>query len=454
MGCQTEISAAAIGERPIDDHQPGEVRGASGSVPRLPAGRSRHYPIYVLIVLTLVYTLNFIDRIVLGILVGPIKLEFHLSDTQLGLLGGTAFALFYTGLGIPIGWLADRANRVWIMTAALACWSAFTAASGCAQGFASLFGARLGVGVGEAGGVAPAYALIADYFPRKSRARALGFYSVGIPIGSALGYLFGGYIATTFNWRTAFLALGAAGLVLAPLFRLTVAEPRRGATDGPSAPAPALALRKVWVHLAAKPSFWLLSLGASCGSIMGYGLLFWLPAFFTRSYGLTMLQVSHLLGALLLIGGVAGIGLGGYLADRLGTHHPRAYALIPALAFLCILPCYLVATTLPMGTAAFFVYLIPAALQLVWLGPVITAIQHLVPVTLRALASAIFLFINNLIGIGLGTYLIGFASDQMRARFGADSLRYAIVGGTGFYLLAAILFIAASVRLPRDSEGD
>jgi MFS family permease len=414
---------------------------------------TRNYRLYVLLVLTVVYTLNFIDRVVLGILMGPIKAEFHFTDTQLGLLGGTAFALFYTGLGVPIGWLADRVSRVWIMTAALACWSAFTAASGCARGFASLFAARLGVGVGEAGGVAPAYALIADYFPRSVRARALGFYSMGIPVGSALGFLFGGYIATNFNWRTAFIALGAAGLVLAPLFRATVAEPTRGATDGPRAPAPAIPLRAVWTHLAAKPSFWLLSLAASCGSIMGYGLLLWLPSFFVRSYGLTVLQVSRLLGALLLVGGVAGTALGGYLADRLGVRSPRAYALIPAVAFLCILPCYLVATSLPMGTPAFLFYLVPTALQLVWLGPVITAIQHLVPVTMRSLASAVFLFINNLIGLGLGPYLIGSVSDQLRARFGAESLRYAIVGGTGFYLIAAALFVAASVRLPRDTEA-
>jgi MFS family permease len=420
--------------------------------PRADSRPRRGYALYVLVALTAIYTLNFIDRIVLGILVSPIKLELHLSDTQLGLLGGTAFALFYTGLGVPIGWLADRISRVWIMTAALSCWSAFTVASGLAHGFPALFAARLGVGVGEAGGVAPAYALIADYFPRASRARALAFYSMGIPVGSALGYLLGGYVATHFNWRNAFMVLGVAGLALAPLFKATVIEPVRGATDVGTAPLPALSLPVVFRHVARKPSFWLLSLGASCGSIMGYGLLFWLPAFFTRSYGLTLLQVSRLLGALLLIGGVAGIALGGYLADRQGPRNARAYALVPAGAFLCILPCYLVGTSLPMSTAAFFVYLIPTALQLVWLGPVITAIQQLVPASMRSLASALFLFINNLIGLGLGALLIGVASDQLRARFGADSLRYAILGGTGFYLLAAALFVAASVRIERDSE--
>jgi len=409
----------------------------------------RAYSLYVLILLTLVYITNFVDRIVLGILVGPIKAELALSDSQLGLLGGTAFALFYTALGIPVGWWADRASRVRIMTAALVCWSLFTALTGSAGSFLTLFLARLGVGVGEAGGVAPAYALIADYFRPGWRARALGCFSLGVPIGSALAYLLGGYLTTVFSWRAVFIWLGGAGLLIAPLLLLTVREPERGRLDAaPAAGAAPLAL--VWRTLAAKPAFWLLSLGAGCGSLMGYGLLFWLPSFFIRSDGLSVLQASRLLGALLLFGGVPGILLGSYLADRVGMRDRRAYALVPAVAFLCILPCYALGTSLPMGPAAFVCFLLPAALQLVWLGPVITAVQQLVPATMRSLASAIFLFINNLLGLGLGALIIGFTSDQLAARFGSAALRYAILGGTVFYLLAAGLFLAAARRLPRD----
>jgi MFS family permease len=422
------------------------------SAPERDPGRVRAYGFYVLGLLTVVYTSNFIDRIVLGILVAPIKAELHLTDTQLGFLGGTAFALFYTALGIPVGRLADRMNRVWIMTAALACWSAFTAATGLAHGFMSIFVARLGVGVGEAGGVAPAYSLISDYFSPASRSRALAFYSVGIPLGSALGYFFGGYLATAFNWRAAFLLLGLVGMLLVPLLLATIREPLRGAHDPVQPVARVPSLREVWTHLAAKSSFWLLSFGAACGSIMGYGLLFWLPSFFMRSYGMTVLQVSHFLGALLLLGGIPGIALGGYLADRYGLRNPRVYALLPAIAFLSIFPCYAIGTSLSMGKWAFLFFLIPSALQLVWLGPVITAIQQLVPATMRAVASAIFLFINNLLGLGLGALLLGFASDQLAAHFGAASLRYAILGGTSFYLIAAILFFFASKKLPRDFE--
>lgn len=411
------------------------------------------YSLYVMGVLLVVYTFNFVDRVVLGILVTPIKSELHLTDTELGLIGGTAFALFYTFLGVPVGWLADRTNRVWIMTVALALWSAFTAVCGFARGFPGLFLARVGVGVGEAGGVAPAYSLLTDYFPPAARARALGCYSLGIPFGSALGLLLGGYIATRFNWRTAFFTLGIAGLLLAPLLATTVREPQRGTYDRRAALDTNPSLRDVARKLAGKGGFWLLSLGAACGSIIGYGLLFWLPSFFQRSYGMTLLEASHLLGVLLLIGGTAGLTIGGYLADRYGQRSPAAYALIPAIAFAAVLPCYALGMSLPMGPLAFLCYLIPAALQLAWLGPIVTAIQHLVPPSMRALASAIFLFINNLLGLGLGSLLLGFASDRLAAQFGSASLRYAILGGTGIYVLAAALLLLAAPRLRREFEA-
>ena len=229
------------------------------------------YARYALGLLLLVYTFNFIDRIILGILVPPIKAELHLSDTELGLLGGTAFAIFYTALGVPIGWLADRFNRVWIMTIALALWSAFSAASGLAHSFVQLFMARLGVGIGEAGGVAPAYSLISDLFPSARRARALAIYSFGIPIGSAAGLLFGGLVASRVNWRAAFLVVGALGLVLAPLFRFAMHEPARGGLDTPAAVPRSPSPRAVVGVLARKTSFWWLSFGGACSSIMGYG---------------------------------------------------------------------------------------------------------------------------------------------------------------------------------------
>ena len=423
------------------------VQPPQPTVPGEPAGG---YRIYVLLVLLVVYTFNFIDRIVLGILVAPVKLELNLTDTELGFLGGTAFALFYTALGVPIGWLADRRSRVGILTVALGCWSAFTAFSGMAHSFGQLFLARLGVGIGEAGGVAPAYSLVTDFFRPSERSRALGLYSMGIPIGSALGVFLGGYIAVTVGWRATFYALGMVGLLLVPLVAMTVREPVRGRFDAPVAPGPPPAPRAVWRQLARRPSFWFLSIGAASGSIMGYGLLFWLPSFFQRSYGLSLLQVSQYLGAVIFVGGMIGIAVGGLLADRFGPTQRSAYGMIPAVSFLLILPCYLLGLSLPPRPISFLFFTIPAALQLIWPGPVITAIQHIVPSNMRAIASAAFLFIVNLLGIGLGSLLLGRASDLLAAKFGNDSLRYAILGGTGFYVLAAALFLLAARRLARD----
>ena len=405
--------------------------------------------IYVLAILVVVYTFNFIDRQIVGILAVPIKTDLGLTDTQLGLMGGLAFALFYTALGIPIAMLADRASRTWIMTIALTVWSVMTAICGLAQNFWQLFLARLGVGVGEAGGVAPAYSLISDMFPPEQRARALSVYSFGIPIGSALGIVLGGVIASRIDWRTAFFAVGIAGVLLAPIFRLSVPEPARGRFDR-GGPLNRATLADVLGVIAGKPAFWALSLGAACSSMMGYGLFFWLPSFFVRSFEITLLQASLFYGSILLVGGLAGIWLGGVLADRFGATQKSAYAVIPAIAFLTTVPFYVVGILSNSLALSFAVLLVPTALGLAWLGPVLSAIQHLVPSNMRATASAVFLFVNNLVGIGAGTVLIGLISDALQVRFGADSLRYSILVGTGFYLAAAALFLLASRRLERD----
>jgi MFS family permease len=407
---------------------------------------------YVLVILVLVYTFNFMDRQIVGILAVPIKADLSLTDSQLGLMGGLAFALFYTSLGIPVARLADRVSRTAIMTCALALWSAMTAACGLTHSFVQLFLARLGVGVGEAGGVAPAYSLICDYFPRSERARALSVYSFGIPIGSAAGMVAGGLISSLISWRVAFFIVGLAGLIITPIFKLTVREPVRGIFDKPGTLHVQPTFRHIFAVLLRKPSFWGLALGAAASSMMGYGLFFWIPSFLVRSFGMNLLQASLSFGALVLVGGIVGIWSGGVITDRVGEKHKSAYALIPAIAFVATFPFYVVgvlSTTLWMSIA---VMIVPIALGLAWLGPILAAVQHLVPANMRSTASAIFLFVNNLIGIGLGTTLIGALSDAMHARFGADSLRYAILAGTGFYLVAAVFFILASQRLEKDWE--
>lgn len=396
---------------------------------------SRGYRALVLGMLLLVYTFNFLDRQILGILAVPIKTELGLSDTQLGLLGGLAFAVLYSTLAIPLAMLADKTSRTWVITVSLAVWSGFTALCGMAQNFTQLFLYRVGVGVGEAGGVAPSYAVISDYFPQGERARALAIYSLGIPLGGAAGVLLGGYIAQTVEWRTAFIAVGLAGLVLAPIFRIVVKEPSRVKPKDSSETSVA----RVFSILAAKPAFWLMAFGAASSSLCGYGVAFWLPSLLQRSFGLDLIGAGQFLGGVLLIGGVAGVLAGGWLGDKLGGGDKAMYARIPAISYWLGAPLFIAGVMSSSVTTAFLLFVIPQALVYVWLGPVLTAVQHLVPAHLRATASATFLLINNLIGLGLGSWLVGSLSDSLTPAYGNEALRYAIAAALCLYFLAGFL---------------
>ncbi len=420
--------------------------------PALPAASAR-YRALVLAMLLLVYTFNFLDRQILGILVAPIKAELKLTDTQLGALGGIAFALLYSTLAIPLALVADRTSRSWVITISLTVWSGFTALCGLATGFWQFFAFRLGVGVGEAGGVAPSYAMISDYFPPEQRARALSIYSLGIPVGLAAGALLGGMLASAVNWRWAFITVGLAGVVIAPLFRLVVKEPPRGMFDPAAVRSERVSVGAVFRILAAKPSFWLMAFGASFSSLCGYGLAFWVPSVLIRSFGFSLLTASQYIGSLLLIGGTIGVFAGGWLADRLGAKDRGVYAKLPAIAWLITVPLFAAGLTSGSPTLSWFLFLIPHGLNILWLGPVTTAVQHLVPPPMRATASASFLFINNLIGLGLGSLIMGRLSDAMTAVHGADALRWATTYALGFYLVAAGLMLLAVRPLRRDWVG-
>ncbi len=409
----------------------------------------------VLLVLLLAYIFNFIDRQIIGILAVPIKAEFGVDDKTLSLLG-VVFGLFYATVAIPIAWLADRRSRVNIIAGAIGLWSLFTAACGVAGNFVQLVIARMGVAFGEAGGIAPSYALIADYFPKSRRARALAFFSLGIPIGSALGIFFGGWLAQHLDWRSAFLIVGLAGLPIALLVKLAIPEPVRGGLDEAPAtavPSAAVPFREAAATFMRKPSFWLLSFGAASGSILGYGLGFWLPSLFTRSFGLAPADVGWFYGSIALVGGVAGTWLGGWLGDRLGPARPGAYALIPAVCFLITAPAFALGLFAPNLWIAWLLFTLGQMTALAWLGPVIAAVQHIVPPHMRATTSASFLFVNNLIGIAFGIYVLGWMSDGLRALYGAESLKFSILYGLGFYLLSALFYFAAAKRLARDWEA-
>jgi MFS family permease len=388
----------------------------------------------VLGLLLIAYIFNYLDRQILGILAGPIIVELRLTDTQFGVLSGPPFAILYSLLGVPFALFADRTSRSRVIAAALAVWSAFTGLCGTATSFWQLFFFRMGVGVGEAGGVAPSYALIADYFEPRRRARAMAIFSLGIPIGLALGTLIGAYIAHAVSWRAAFYTMGVAGILLAPIMLYFVRDPARSSAAADLAP-----IGQVFPMLARKPVFWLLAFAASSSSLCGYGLAVWTPTVLERSFGLGLVERGQFLASVVLIGGCTGVFAGGWLADRLGALDRGWYANLPAIAWLITAPTFAAGLLAPNLTLAWPLLLIPNALNILWLGPVITAVQHLVPRHMRATASASFLLINNLVGLGIGPFLIGGLSDSLKHSYGTEALRYAAVGCTAFYLVAALL---------------
>ena len=421
-----------------------------------PAERGPGYSKLVLAMLLLVYTFNFLDRQILGILAKPIQASLTLSDAEFGVIGGTAFAILYSVLGVPLALLADRIGKTQVIAGSLVVWSGFTALCGAATGFWSLFLSRLGVGVGEAGGVAPSYALIADYFPVERRAKALAIYSMGIPIGLGSGVLLGAYIAALVDWQTAFFVVGGAGILVAPVFLLVVRDKPRPVAVAADTP-PVLSVIPILMR---KPAYWLLSIGAGCSSMAGYGLALWVPKIIAVHYGWTgprdLIKVGQFMGALLLIGGTTGIFMGGVLADKLGRLDRAWYARIPAIAWIITAPLFMLGLFTPNPVLAFALLLIPNALNTLWLGPVITAAQHLAPSPMRAGTSGTFLLVNNLLGLGLGPLLMGALSDAMKQSYGDASLRYAAIICVGLYLVAAALALLAVQPLKRgwvEAEG-
>lgn len=400
--------------------------------------------------LLVVYVFNFVDRQILAILAAPIQAELQLDDAQMGLLGGIAFAVLYSTLAVPLAALADRTSRSWVIAGSLVVWSGFTALCAFATSFWQIFLARVGVGVGEAGGVAPSYALIGDYFPSQQRARALSIYSLGIPLGSAAGVVAGGYIAARVDWRLAFVVVGLAGMVVAPLFKLLVRDrPSVAAAAGTGTAVERPSVAGTAAVLARKPAFWLLAFGAASASMFGYGSAFWLPSLLQRSFGLDLVETSQFYGALLLVGGVAGMLAGGWLGDALGGRDRAFYAWIPAVAFVAIVPLFAAGVLSAGALAAFALLLVPQALSYFWFGPVLTAVQHLVVPAARSTASALFLLINNLIGLGGGIYALGALSQRLSAVHGEEALRLSLLYALALYLLAALLLALAGPALRR-----
>jgi MFS family permease len=413
---------------------------------------SRGYLRYALGLLVIVYTFNFIDRQILVILQESIKKEMGLSDGQLGLLSGFTFAIFYVTLGLPIARIADRGNRRNVISWSIGFWSAMTAVAGFVQSFPQLVAARIGVGIGEAGGSPPAHALISDYFPPKERGRALSIYSMGVYLGVLFGYLAGGWLNQLFGWRVAFVVVGVPGLAIAVLLRLTIVEPVRGQWDAAAARRDAPPLRTAVATLWSLPSFRWLALAAGLSAFVTYGTGNFAPSFLARTFQLTPGQIGTALGLIGGLGGMAGTYLGGFLGDRLGARDVRWYLWIPAVLTILAMPLRIIAYSVPDPALALALQGTSELMALTFLGPVIAMAHALVAPGMRAFTSSVLFFVLNLVGLGLGPVFTGFLSDALLPRFGADGLRWAMGVTTLAWLPASALYLLAATTLRRDID--
>ena len=408
------------------------------------------YRYYVAWLLCGVYTLSIMDRQLVAILVEPIRKEFALQDWHMGLLSGFAFAIFYTVLGVPLARLADRNNRVTIIGVSLLVWSAFTGLTGLARTFVHLLIARVGVAIGEAGCNPAAYSLIGDYFEARRRATALSIFHMGGYIGSFLGLLLGGWIGHTYGWRVAFLLVGLPGICVALLMKLTLRELPRGFSDPVRVVAEPPPVGQVVRALLAKTSFRHLAFAAALHNFAVYGVGNWYAAFLMRSHGMNVAKAGTILAICTVIGGAAGTYFGGMLSDRLAArrHDSRYYLWVPALSLIIGFPLSQ-GVLLFEDTSIVIALLTPVVMcSAAYLAPSITATYGLVGIRERALASAVLLFIINLIGLGLGPLFAGLASDQLRQMFLERGLSEAAALGEGLrwslrIVVAANLWSAA-----------
>jgi MFS family permease len=395
----------------------------------------------VLVALTFVYVLNFLDRQLLGILAKPIQDSLHITDGQLGLIGGLYFAFFYCFIAIPVGWLADRTHRVGVLSLACAIWSGATMACGFAANYTQLIVARMLVGFGEAGGVPPSYAIITDTFPPGWRGTACGIYNLGPPIGAALGIAFGASIAAAFDWRDAFVAIGAIGIITAMVVPFIVREPRRGATD--AAPVPA-AKAPFWGTLGmffTHPVLMLAALGSGATQFVTYGLGNFAVLFLIREKGMTLAQVAVWYALAVALGMGVGMVVSGRVIDRLTRVSRTGYAIAPAASLAIALPFYVAFVWAPGWPLALALLTVVMFFNYFYLSASVALVQEEVRPNQRVLSGALLLLVMNFIGLGLGPTWVGAASDWFKAQGSAHSLQTALFTLTPFYLIAIALFL-------------
>ncbi|NND81716.1 MAG: MFS transporter [Gammaproteobacteria bacterium] len=417
------------------------------------SARHRHY---ALAVLTLVYVFNFLDRQLLAILVEPIKAEFGATDTQMGLLYGLAFALFYATLAIPVAHLADRHNRRNIVAVAATLWSALTVACGFAANYWQLFVLRAGVAVGEAGGVPPSQSMITDHYPPEQRALAMAVFSSGTFIGSLIAFVGGAYIAQHYGWRMAFVVVGAPGIALALLLRFTTQEPPRGQFDAVSEidSDSRVGFRETLAQMWAVKSMRMTLIGCGFASMAGYALGYWAPSFLIRVHEVSIVKAGVLVGTIGISCGLIGSLIGAAVCDRLARENRRWMLLMPTLSLALSLPLIWAFLYWPQASVSSVAgYSFPTAIwffclgSLVgswWAAPTFVAVQEVVAPGQRTLACAILLFVMNMVGFGLGPYLVGAVSDFLAPEHGELSLRYSLMIIMSAYLFAVLFYYRAA----------
>jgi len=392
---------------------------------------TKPYRSYVLASLTLIYILNFVDRALLGVVAPVLKPDLGITDTQFGWLTGFAFAFLYTTVGIPIAQISETRSRVWILTICLALWSLMTALCGLSAeitiggitigAFWVLLTFRMGVGLGEAGCIPPANSIIADYYPPRKRSTALGFYAMGVTLGQVVANAVGGPVADAFGWRWAFFVLGVPGILLAIVFKLTVKEPPRGFSDPSGTVKAKASVKDAMAELSKKPTFWMVVIACTIAAFAGYGITQFQSLFLSRSFGMSPgeagLQVNT---PVFLLGSVGTLGCG-WLAEKLGGRYPRSIAWLPALGLILCVPLYLLAFSAQSLTITTVCLIVAAMLKYTYLAAQYTIGQGVASARVRATATAILLFVVNLIGYGLGPPVAGALSDIIFKMLIADS---------------------------------
>jgi predicted MFS family arabinose efflux permease len=432
----------------------GQVGESCNRQPVQPLAQPGKHAWIALAMLIVVYVLNFLSRQLPGILAKPVQDSLHVSDGQLGRIGGLYFALFYCCISIPVGWLADRTNRSRVLAISCAIWSAATMWCGGATGYLQFAIAYMTVGFGEAGGVPPSYSIISDYFPPGRRGRALGLYNIGPPIGAALGIAFGASIAAAFSWRYAFVMLGSTGLIAVIGILILVPEPHRGGLDrtankaGPSKRGFAETL----AMFVSRPALMLAALASGANQFVTYGLTNFAVLFLMREKGMTLQQVAVYYGMVVAIGMGGGILASGPVIDRFTRHSKQAYALVPAASLTFALPLYLTFVWAPSWRIALLWLTGTMFLNYFYLTSVVTLVQEEVRPDQRVMSGALLLLIMNLIGLGLGPTFVGAASDYFHASHPHQSLQMALYLLASLYVVAVLLFLALARVLKNESR--